>query len=76
MTATGLNPFLDFQSFSLQSLAGLSSERILNCTLEGMAIALLAWILLRALGRQNSGTRFAVWFSALLGIAALPLLGI
>ena len=74
MTATGLNPFLDFQSFSLQSLAGLCSERILNCTLEGMAIALLAWILLRALGRQNSGTRFAVWFSALLGIAALPLL--
>ena len=26
-------------------------------------------------GRQNSGTRFAVWFSALLGIAVLPLLG-
>lgn len=75
MTATGLNPLLDFQPFSLQSLAGLCSERILNCTLEGMAIALLAWILLRALGRQNSGTRFAVWFSALLGIAALPLLG-
>ena len=40
-----------------------------------MVIALLAWLLLRALGRQNSGTRFAVWFAALLGIAALPLLG-
>jgi len=75
MMATGLNLLFDFQSFSLQSLAGPGSERILNCTVEGTAIALLSWILLRALGRQNSGTRFAVWFSALLGIAALPLLG-
>ena len=51
------------------------SARIVNCTAEGIGIALLAWILLRALGRQNSGTRFAVWFSALIGIAALPLVG-
>jgi beta-lactamase regulating signal transducer with metallopeptidase domain len=63
MTATVLN---------LQSLAQLSSERILNSTVEGIGIALLAWVLLRAIGRQNSGTRFAVWFAALLGIAALP----
>ena len=63
------------QSFDLQSLAQLSAERILNCAVEGMGIALLAWVLLRAIGRQNSGTRFAVWFAALLGIAALPLLG-
>ena len=61
---------------SLQSLAQISAERILNCTAEGLGIALLAWIMLRAIGRQNSGTRFAVWFSALLGIAALPLFGI
>ena len=58
-----------------ESLAQLSAERILNCAAEGMVIALLAWLVLRALGRQNSGTRFAVWFAALLGIAALPLLG-
>jgi beta-lactamase regulating signal transducer with metallopeptidase domain len=64
MTAIALN---------LQSLAQLSSERILNSTIEGIGIAIVAWILLRALGRQNSGTRFAVWFAALLGIAALPL---
>jgi beta-lactamase regulating signal transducer with metallopeptidase domain len=32
----------------------------------------LAWILLRLLGRQNSGTRFAIWFSALAMIGALP----
>jgi beta-lactamase regulating signal transducer with metallopeptidase domain len=60
---------------NLESLAQLSAERILNCTAEGMVIALLAWLVLRALGRQNSGTRFAVWFAALLAIAAFPLLG-
>jgi hypothetical protein len=65
-----MNTFL-----SLQSLAVLSAERIINCTAEGMVIALLAWVLLRAIGPRNSGTRFAVWFAALLGIAALPLVG-
>ncbi len=62
-------------SFNLQSLAQFSAERILNCTAEGMVIALLAWLLLHAIGPRNSGTRFAVWFAALLGIAALPLFG-
>ena len=56
--------------FNLSSLAQLSAERILSCTAEGMVIALLAWVLLRAMGPRNSGTRFAVWFAALLGIAA------
>ncbi len=59
----------------LATLAQLSAERIVNCTAEGMVIALLAWLLLRAMGPRNSGTRFAVWFAALLGIAALPLFG-
>jgi beta-lactamase regulating signal transducer with metallopeptidase domain len=62
-------------ALTLQSLAQLSAERILNCTVEGTIVALLAWLLLRVLGPQNSGTRFAVWFAALFGIAALPLLG-
>jgi len=62
-------------ALNLQSLAQFSSERILNCAIEGLGIAVLAWILLRVIGRQNSGTRFAVWFLALLGIAALPLFG-
>ena len=66
---------LSLQSVDLQSLAQISSERMLNCAVEGLGIAVLAWILLRMIGRQNSGTRFAVWFSALLGIAALPLFG-
>jgi len=62
-------------ALNLQSLAELSAERLLNCAAEGIVIALLAWFLLRAVGPQNSGTRFAVWFAALLGIATLPLLG-
>ncbi len=62
-------------ALNLQSVAQLSAERILNCTAEGMVIALLAWLVLRAFGPQNSNTRFAVWFAALLGIAALPVFG-
>ena len=62
-------------TFDLQSFAQLMSARMLNCTAAGIGIALLAWVLLRGLDRQNSGTRFAVWFSALLGIAVLPLVG-
>ena len=62
-------------AFNLSSLAQLFAERILNCTAEGIVIALLAWLLLRAIGPRNSGTRFAVWFVALLAIAALALFG-
>ncbi len=60
---------------SLQTVAQVSVERILNALPEGFLIALVAWALLRVLRRQNSGTRFAVWFLALLTVAALPLLG-
>jgi len=59
----------------LQTLAQISSERILNALPEGILVALFAWALLRVLRRQNSGTRFAVWFLALLAVAALPVLG-
>jgi bla regulator protein blaR1 len=58
-----------------QTIATLSVGRILNWVLVGIAIALFAEILLRATKRCNSGTRFAVWFSALLGIALVPFAG-
>ena len=61
--------------FSVQTVAQISVERILNALPEGFLIALFAWALLRVLRRQNSGTRFAVWFLALLAVAALPVLG-
>jgi beta-lactamase regulating signal transducer with metallopeptidase domain len=56
----------------LQLLAQLGAERILNSIPEGLLIAAFAWLLLRAVGRQNSGTRFAIWFFTLLAIAVVP----
>jgi beta-lactamase regulating signal transducer with metallopeptidase domain len=57
-----------------QTVAQISVERALNALPEGFLIAIFAWALLRILRKQNSGTRFAVWFLALLTIAALPML--
>jgi beta-lactamase regulating signal transducer with metallopeptidase domain len=52
----------------------LAVERVLNSLPEGLLIAVGAWLLLRLMGRQNSGTRFAVWFVALASVVALPFL--
>ena len=60
---------------STQTLAQISVERILNALPLGLLVAVFAWALLRILRKQNSGTRFAVWFLALLTVAALPVLG-
>ena len=68
--------WLALHSLSLQKMAQISVERILNALPEGFLIALFAWALLRVLRRQNSGTRFAIWFLALLAVAALPFIGI
>jgi len=59
----------------LPELARLSAERMLNGMTEGLVVALGVWALLRIVGRRNASTRFAVWFVALLAIAALPWLG-
>src|ERR1700686_3727190 len=59
---------------SMQSVAQISLEHIFNALPAGFMIALFAWGFLRAFRRQNSGTRFAVCFLALLTIAALPFL--
>jgi beta-lactamase regulating signal transducer with metallopeptidase domain len=59
----------------LQTVAPLAIGRILNSLPEGLLLALFAWIMLRLLPRQNSGTRFAVWFVALLAVAGLPFVG-
>ena len=60
-------------AIDLQTLASFFVERMLNATVEGIGIVLFAWLLLRLVGKQNSGTRFAVWLSTLAAIAALPL---
>src|ERR1700688_689150 len=56
----------------VQVLAQIFTEHLLNTAPAGLALASLVWMLLRLVGRQNSGTRFAIWFSALLAIVALP----
>jgi beta-lactamase regulating signal transducer with metallopeptidase domain len=59
----------------MMSFAQLAVGRVVNSLPEGLLIALGAWLLLRLMGRQNSGTRFAVWMVALAGVVALPFLG-
>jgi beta-lactamase regulating signal transducer with metallopeptidase domain len=58
----------------MQTLAQVFSGRLLNTAAEGVVLTGLVWVLLRVIGRQNSATRFAIWFSALLAISALPFL--
>jgi beta-lactamase regulating signal transducer with metallopeptidase domain len=58
---------------SFHAIAQLSAARIVDCLVEGTLIAAFAGLVLRMARRWNSGTRFAVWFSALTAMAALPL---
>lgn len=57
------------------TIARIAVGRILNSLPEGLLIALFVWMMLRLLPRQNSGTRFALWFVALLAVAGLPVAG-
>ena len=58
----------------LNVVAQGSVERMLDSLVQGSALALAAWLLLRSLPTQRAATRFAVWLSALAGIVALPFL--
>jgi beta-lactamase regulating signal transducer with metallopeptidase domain len=60
---------------SLQAFAQKTIEHGINSLPEGLLIVLFAWVLLRILPRQNSRTRFATWFAALLAVAGLPVFG-
>ncbi len=62
-------------AFHLDAIAQMSAARIVDCLVEGTLLAGFAGLVLRLAGRRNSGARFAVWFSALMAIAALPLFG-
>jgi len=52
----------------------VSAARIVDCLVRGTAIALCAGVISKFARRTPSGTRFAVWFAALMTIASLPLL--
>jgi beta-lactamase regulating signal transducer with metallopeptidase domain len=62
-------------ALDIHFVAQLSVERLANGLATGMVIAAFAWLLLWMIGRRNSGTRFAVWFCALLAIVAAPFVG-
>ena len=57
----------------VNAAAQVTAERMLDALLIGAVLAVFAWVLLRALPRPNSSTRFAVWFTALLATVFLPL---
>jgi beta-lactamase regulating signal transducer with metallopeptidase domain len=58
-----------------QFLAQIFADRMLNSVLEGILLAIFGWAVLRVSGRQSSSTRFAVWLSMMVAIAALPFFG-
>jgi beta-lactamase regulating signal transducer with metallopeptidase domain len=59
---------------ALHAIAQYSALRIVDTLAEGTVIAIFAAALLHLARRQNAGTRFAIWFSALIAIATLPLI--
>jgi len=48
---------------------------ILDSLMAGIVIAGLAWAFTRAVRRQGSGTRFAVWYLALIAVVVFPWVG-
>jgi beta-lactamase regulating signal transducer with metallopeptidase domain len=61
-------------SMPLVEMSAMVAGRVLNAVPGGLLIAALAWLVLRIAGQQNSKTRFAVWFCALIAVAGLPFL--
>lgn len=57
------------------NLAQFAMARVLNSLPEGILITAFAWLMLRLLPRQNSRTRFAIWFVALVTVASVPFIG-
>src|ERR1700687_600139 len=66
---------IGFHGIDLNAIAPTSAVQIVDCLVEGTLIAIFAGLILGVIRRKNSGAGFAVWFSALMAIAALPLLG-
>ncbi len=71
MTAS-LHLVQNLVQIGLNEVAQASTLRIVDCLVEGTLITIFAGLVLRAAGLRNSGTRFAVWFAALVAIAAVP----
>ncbi len=70
-----MTPAFNLSAINFNAIAQTSAIQIVDCLVEGTLIAIFAGLVLGVARRQNSGTRFAVWFSALMAIATLPLFG-
>jgi len=64
---TAINP-------ALHEAAHLVTFRVIQSLAVGSLVAMFAGMLL-ARSRWNAGTRFAIWFSSLIAIAAVPIIG-
>jgi beta-lactamase regulating signal transducer with metallopeptidase domain len=62
-------------ALDLNAIAQISAERMVDCLVEGVVLSAFAGLLLRVMRRQNSGTRFAVWFAVLLAIPLVAVSG-
>lgn len=60
---------------NLDAVTRFAAGGILISLIAGIAVAVLAWAVTRLFSRQGSGTRFAVWFLALIAIGVLPFVG-
>lgn len=59
-------------ALALHAIAQYSASRIVDSLAGGTLVGMLAVVLLLMAHRQSAKTRFAVWFSALIGVAAVP----
>src|SRR5207249_4449198 len=57
---------------TLNTIAEVWLARMMLCLIEGSAIAVFGWLLLRAFPHLSASARFGFWLATLLAIAALP----
>ncbi len=56
--------------------ARVSVGAILNSLWEGVALAVLAWLLLRSVPRGSASLRYGLWCAALVAVLALPVVAL
>jgi beta-lactamase regulating signal transducer with metallopeptidase domain len=61
--------------FNLDAIVQTSAAQMIDCLVGGTLLAMFAGLVSRVARRRNSSEKFAVWFSALVAIGVLPLLG-
>ena len=73
MTAALIFNATKLNATGLNGIAQASAVQIVDCLVAGTLIAMFGGLVLSLLRRHSAVTRFAVWFSALMAIAAVPL---